>query len=386
MKHIIFSIITLTILAGCGSNAPEQAAQSAAVASENTITLTREQLQKAGIELGQPEQRKIAATLTANGRVAILPDHKATVTARINGMVEQFFVHEGQQVKKGQALMSISASAIFDIQQTYLQAKADLIFLQKELERQKTLSGQQVGATKSYEEVQSKFARANGDLQVAAAKLHYLGIEPASLDRTDHLQLAKTVVVSAPISGNITDISVNLGASVGEGTILCNIVGLDDLHAHIEVFAKDIAFVKEGQEVTIRFPNSAAAAMETKVEYISRDLDPVTKTYSLHIPLAAAKQNNYLPGMPVVAEIKTQGGIPVTALPESALITDGQKVYCFVVDNPGPDKVNFQKLEFEPGLRSGGWMAVPEHLLNGKTVAVRGANLVDGEMRKGEME
>ena len=382
MKHIIFSIITLTIFAGCGSNTSEQSEQPAASTPENTITLTREQLQKSGIELGQPEQRKIAATLTANGVVAILPDNKATVTSRIGGMIEQFFVHEGQNVKKGQALMSISASAVFDIQQAYLQAKADLIFLQKELERQKTLSGQQVGATKSYEEIQSKFERANSDLQVADAKLRYLGIDPTNLDR----QLAKTVVVTAPISGNVTSIPVNLGASVGEGTILCNIVGLDDLHAHIEVFAKDIAFVKEGQEVTIHFPNSAAAVMETKVEYISRDLDPETKTYSLHIPLTATKQHNYLPGMPVVAEIKTQGGIPVTALPESALITDGQKVYCFAVVNPEPDKVTFQKLEFEPGLRSGGWMAVPENLLNGKTVVIRGANLVDGEMRKGEME
>lgn len=386
MKHTFFSILTLTILAGCGSNTPEQTTEPEKPTSENTVTLTREQLQKAGIELGQPEQRKIAATLTANGEVALLPEDKATVTSRISGMIEQFFIHEGQNVKKGQALMSISASAVFDIQQAYLQTKADLIFLQKELERQKTLSTQQVGAAKNYEEVQSKFARANGDLQVAAAKLRYLGIDPSNLDRNDHLQLAKSVIVTAPISGNITGVPVNLGASVSEGTILCTIVGLDDLHAHIEVFAKDIAFVKEGQEVTVRFPNSPVAPIETKVEYISRDLDPETKTYSLHIHLPAPKQNTYLPGMPVVAEIKTEGGVPVTALPESALITDGQTVYCFLVDNPGPDKITFQKLEFEPGLRTGGWMAVPENLLIGKTVAIRGANLVDGEMRKGDME
>lgn len=390
MKYLLLSISILWIAAGCGSAAaPETPVAQADVSDKpahEAVTLSRSQLQSAGIELGMAEQRAIASTLLVNGTVAVLPDGKATVSSKIAGRIEQFFIHEGQQVQKGQALMSVSAAAIFDLQQAYLQAKADLIFLEKELERQKTLSSQQVGASKLYEEAQSKYFRAKGDQQTAAAKLQYLGIGLENLEHPERLQLSQTVVVRAPIGGNVTHIPVNLGASVQEGTLLCNIVGLNDLHAHLEVFAKDIPLVREGQAVSIRFPNTNFTPLQTKLEYISRDLDPESKTYSLHVHLPVSKNSHYLPGMPVTAEIQTQSAAGSWALPEAAVLRDGNTSHFFVATEGPGDAIAFQKVVFEPTLRGGGYIGVPEGLLDGKKVVLRGANLVDGELRKGEMQ
>ena len=388
MKNIFFGILMLSLLSGCGNPAaPDtQMALAEVPAAAETVSLTREQLQRAGIALGLPEQRNIATLLTANGTVAVLPEDKATVSSKMGGRIEQFFIHEGQNVQKGQALMSIASSAIFDIQQAYLQAKADLIFLEKELERQKTLSSQNVGAVKHYEEAQSKYFRAKGDLQTAAAKLQYLGIGVENLEHPERLKLATTITVRAPISGNITEVPVNLGASVGEGTLLCSIVGLDDLHAHLAVFAKDMALVQAGQPVVVRFPNTNFPPLNAKIEYISREMDAVSKTYALHVHLPAPKGHSYLPGMPVVAEIQTQLGSAGLALPEAAVLHDGTASYCFVALHPDGEKIEFQKIAFEPTGRGGGYVGVPEGLLTGKTVVLRGANLVDGEMRRGEMQ
>jgi membrane fusion protein, heavy metal efflux system len=388
MKNIFFSIILLTLFARCGNKtAPETAQTNAETpAASETIRLSRGQLEKSGIALGQPELRSIATTLTANGMVVVLPQSKATVTSKIGGRIEQFFIHEGQQVKKGQVLMSIASNAIFDLQQAYLQAKADLMFWEKELERQKTLSSQNVGATKNYEEARSKYAHTQGDVQVAAAKLRYLGIDLGNLDNPDRLNLAQTVVITAPISGNVSSVLVNLGASVGEGTTVCNIVGLDDLHAHVEVFAKDIGRVQPGQMTFIRFPNTALPQLRAEVEYISRELNPDTKTFSLHVHLPASKGNSYLPGMPIIAEIQTRAGARTMALPEAAVLHDGRASYCFIALNPDKETIDFQKIVFEPTLQNGGWIGIPEGLLTGKTVVLRGANLIEGQMRRGEME
>lgn len=390
MKYTLLSFSILWFVAGCGSTtAPETTDNQAEAPGKQmpeTIALSRAQLQSAGITIGMAEQRAIAGTLLVNGTVAVLPDGKATVSSKIAGRIEQFFIHEGQQVQKGQALMSISATAIFDLQQAYLQAKADLIFLEKELERQKTLSSQQVGASKLYEEAQSKYFRAKGDLQTAAAKLQYLGIGLENLEQPERLQLAQTVVVRAPIGGNVTHIPVNLGASVQEGTLLCSIVGLNDLHAHLEVFARDIPRVREGQAVTIRFPNTNFQPLQTKLEYISRDLDPESKTYSLHVHLPVGKNSEYLPGMPVTAEIQTQSAVGSWALPEAAVLHDGNTAHFFVATEGAGDVIECKKVTFEPSLRGGGYVGVPEALLAGKKVVLRGANLVDGELRKGEMQ
>jgi membrane fusion protein, heavy metal efflux system len=386
MKYIIFGIFAAMFYSACGSNdSPETAAATTPEPAEATVRLTKDQLQKSGIDLGTATEKSIAATLTANGTVAVLPEDKASLSAKISGRIEQFFIHEGQHVKKGQALMSIGTSQIFDIQQAYLQAKADLVFLEKELERQKTLSSQQVGASKNYEEVQSKYARAQGDLQTAAAKLRYLDIDLNGLANPAQLQLAKQVTVYAPISGNITTIPVNLGSSVGEGTVLCNIIGLDDLHAHVEIFARDIALVREKQKAEIRFPNSTQPPILTEVEYISYEMDPETRTYSAHIHLPAPRNNAYLPGMPVVAEIHTTENPRGLALPEAAVLPEGDKVYCFVLEQQQGEVLTFKKVSFTPTRQNGGWVGVPDGLLEGKSVVLKGANLVDGQMRQGEM-
>ncbi|HNG90973.1 MAG TPA: efflux RND transporter periplasmic adaptor subunit, partial [Saprospiraceae bacterium] len=291
MKNILFVLFLALIHIACGDSAPQAEPTPSAepAAAQQTLSLSAEQMRSAGIEVGQPESRSLSSTLSANGTVAVLPEGRASVSSKLAGRIEQFFIHEGQNVRKGQALLSISSSMLFDIQQAYLQARADLVFLEKEVERQKTLSGEQVGATKHWEEAQSKLLRAQADMQAAAAKLRYLGIGLEGLANAAQPNFARTVVVTSPLDGNITDISVNLGSSVTEGTVLCNIVNLNDLHAHIEVFAKDIASVRTKQAATVRFPNSALPDLRTEVEFISQDMSPDTKTYSLHIHLPTGK-------------------------------------------------------------------------------------------------
>ena len=382
MKNILFYILIVGILSGC-NNTPTTPTVAETAPVEG-IVLNNAQIEKAGIELGMLTERNIAATFSANGVVATLPEGKATVTAKMAGRIEQFFVHEGQNIQKGQALVSISSSTIFDLQQNYLQVKADLIFLEKECARQKTLSSQNVGATKNYEEAQSKLARAKGDVQAIAAKLRYLGIGLEQLDNPDNLNLAKTIIVTAPMSGNITSIPTNLGARVEEGTLLCNIIGLDNLHAHVEVFAKDIALVQTGQPISLRFPNASLPALNAKIEYISREMDPERKTYALHIALPN-NSKGYLPGMPLVADIQTNS-MALMAIPESAVLQDGETSYCFVVVASNNETVTFKQQPIEPQLRGNGWIGVANGVLDGKKVVLRGANLLEGEMKKGEMQ
>jgi membrane fusion protein, heavy metal efflux system len=385
MKNILFSAAILLFLAGCGNqNTPENTdATPATAASTEKISLTADQMQKSGIEVAIPTEQGIAAALTVNGTVAVLPEGKATVSSKIAGRVEQILVHEGQNVQKGQVLARVSTSVLFDIQQAYLQAKADLIYLEKELERQKTLSQQQVGAGKNYEEAQSKYARAKGDLEAAAAKLSYLGIGTEQLNNPGQLSLAKSVAITAPIAGNVSAIHVHLGAPVNEGTLLCNVVGLDHLHAHVEVFAKDIALVSPGQTAVVRFPNSSLPEINAKVEYISRELSTDSKTYSIHIPLPA-NGKNWLPGMPLQVDIHTNK-VQALAVPEAALLHDGTETWLFVANSMPDGTMAFEKVNVMPTLRGGGWVALPDAGLTGKKVVVKGAHLIHGEMKRGEM-
>jgi cobalt-zinc-cadmium efflux system membrane fusion protein len=385
---LIAALFAASLLSACNSgNAPaETETTTAAAPAVETVSLLRTQVNTYGITAVSAELREMSPTLYANGTVVVLPEDRATVNAKIAGQVERFFIHEGQNVRAGQPLMSITSSAIFELQHRYLQAKADLVFLEKELERQRTLSSQNVGATKNYEEVQSRYFRAKADLQTASAQLKYLGIGLDGLQNPDQLDVTRSVTVTAPIDGNVSEVMVNLGASVGEQVPLCHIVRLSDMHAHVAVFAKDIGLVREGQTVSVQFPNTGLPAVQADVEHISKEMDPDQKTYALHVHLPAVKGNSFLPGMPVTAQIQTTEKRRTLAVPEAAVLHDGSEYYCFVALDSGGEKIDFQKVVFEPTVQSGGWVGLPEAQFQGKTVVVKGTNWVDGELRKGEMQ
>ena len=68
------------------------------------------------------------------------------------------------------------------------------------------------------------------------------------------------------------------------------------------------------------------------------------------------------------------------------VLVDGTETYCFIQESQNGQETTFRKIIFEPVLRGGGWVGLPEDLFKGKSIVVTGANLVDGEMRKSEME
>ncbi|MEI6409137.1 MAG: efflux RND transporter periplasmic adaptor subunit [Bacteroidota bacterium] len=348
------------------------------------ITLTREQMKMMGIETGAATTQALASGFSANGIVAVLPQNRAAVTAKMGGRLEEILVHEGQNVRKGQILFKIASSAVFDIQQSYLHAKADLLLLEKELDRQRSLQNSNAGAAKNLEEVQSHYFRAKADLESAAAKLQYLGISTDKLQQADHLQLSPAFPVIAPIAGNVTEIPISLGQSVGEGITLCNIVNASEhLHAHVEVFAQQATAIREGQPVLIHFPGGQHADMRSNVEYVSREINPNTRTVSLHVPLPDG--NGIVPGMPLVAMVE-QKPESMPALSEAAVLHDGASLYCFVVEKEDAGAVTFRRSPLTARLNTQGFFGLDQAATNGKRFAISGVPILEGELKKGVMQ
>jgi membrane fusion protein, heavy metal efflux system len=381
MKNILF-IIAILAFSACNKKektTTETVEKTETTSSTDTIRLTQEQLQLMKVELGKPERRQMQGIITANGKVTVLANDMADITALFKGRVEKINVHEGQFVKKGDVLMELISPDMINLQEDYLKAKSELHFLTQELDRQRIMAKENVGANKNLQEIESKVFYQNTMLKSAEAKLKLAHLPPPQYDS----DFETKILIKTPISGYLDHFPVSIGTTVNEGMKLAHVESFDDLHLDIALFEKDLQQVKPNQKVRVRFADPSLPETTGHIEYVGRDIDPITKTATLHVPFTPPSGKIIATDMSVVASIETDNNSAL-ALPESAVVQDEDKFYCFTLENTKDKTLIFKKVEILLRGKNNGWLGVSDEL-NGKTVVLRGANVLLGESKKSAM-
>lgn len=379
MKNILLLIIIAFSVVACGKKGTQTNSQEAIETNQaDSLSLTTEQLKLMNIELGNPEQKSFVGSIVANGKVTVLANDMADISSPLQGTVVKINAHEGQFVKKGTVLIEMTSPDIIGLQRDYLVAQSELFFLEKELERQQIMAKENVGASRNEQEVRSKVMMQKAILKTTASKLKLVGITPPQYDG----EIVEKIRIYAPISGYIDHFPVSIGTTAMEGTKLSHIKSFDDPHADIMIYERDLQRIKTNQAVRLRFADPSVSEVVGHIEYIGRDVDPTTKTLTLHVPFTPPAGKTIATDMILTAFIETSGTQPMTAIPESAVVQDEGKYYCFVVEKNDGKVLTFNKLEFVPTGMSKGWIGVSG--IEGKQLVVRGANVLLSESKKGE--
>jgi membrane fusion protein, heavy metal efflux system len=379
MKNILILIIAFSIIA-CGKKQAQKADNNVSEIinnQSNDIVLTKEQLNLMHIELGNAEKRSFVGSIIANGKVTVLANDMADISSPMRGTVVKINAHEGQFVKKGMVLLELTSPDIIGLQRDYLVAQSELFFLEKELERQQIMAKENVGASRNEQEVRSKVMMQKAILKTSASRLHLADIPTPQYEG----EIVEKIRILAPISGYIDHFPVSIGTTAMEGTKLAHIESFDDPHADVSIYERDLQKIKTGQSVRLQFADPSVPSVVGHVEYIGRDIDPATKTVTLHVPFTPPSGKTMATDMMLKAIIETSGTQPLTAVPESAVVQEEGKYYCFMVEKNDGKSLTFNKIEFIPTGLMSGWIGIGEGMM-GKQLVVRGANVLFGESKK----
>ncbi len=378
MKNILFLLITILFVA-CSQKEVAKNEETAAIkTASDSLVLTTNQIQLMHIELGNTEKRSFAGSITTTGRVTVLANDMADISSPMRGTVVKINVHEGQFVNKGTVLMELTSSDIIGLQRDYLVAQSELFFLEKELERQQIMAKENVGAARNEQEVRSKVMMQKAIMTTTAAKLRLAGVSPPQYEGN----IVEKIRILAPISGYIDHFPVSIGTTALEGTKLAHIKSFEDPHADVSLYERDLQKIKPNQAVRLRFADPSVPEAIGRIEFIGRDIDPSTKTLTLHVPFTPPAGKTMATDMILTAFIETSGTQPMTVIPESAVVQDEGKNYCFVVEKNDGKALTFKKIEFLPTGLSTGWVGISG--IDGKQIVVRGANVLMGETKKSE--
>ena len=241
----------------------------------------------------------VANSPTFNGLISVAPNRFATVSLTIGGRIHSLNVMSGKAVARGQVIATLDNPEFIELQQTYLESKAQLEYLEKEYLRQETLGQGEATSQKREEESRADSLSMKSRTEAAATRLKALGISPSSVCTNG---IRPYLPVVAPIGGFVGNLSVNLGKYVEAGMPICDVVNKSNPMLELTVYEKDIALMKVGDKLQFRVNGLGKSTFAATIVSIDQAVDK--KDYSIKVYAKVSETNpQFRPGMYVRAKI-----------------------------------------------------------------------------------
>ncbi|MBP6184356.1 MAG: efflux RND transporter periplasmic adaptor subunit [Saprospiraceae bacterium] len=292
----------------------------------NTAVLTNEQVKTIGIEYGIIEKKQLTATLKLNGLLRVPNNQQASVTSLFGGVVNTLPIQQGNRVRRGQVLATLTNTNFIIIQEEYLTISSKLSLAELGYNRQKELQQGNATSTKNVQEAESELSALKAQKASLRKQLELLGIDHSSLTSNN---IKSVISVRSPIDGIISNIYVYLGSYVDMNKPIADIVDNNQLHLDLYVYEKDLPKLGVGQNIHFTLTNNPGKEYDAQVYAVSNTFEPNTKTVAVHANVKGDKQG-LIDGMSITALVSLENAT-VNAVPVNALVNHEGQDYIFIV-------------------------------------------------------
>lgn len=327
-----------------------------------SVQLTASQIHQFGVTFDTAAIRRLTSDTRTAGVVTFDETNMAQVAPKFGGFVERLFINStGQQVRRGQAMLTIYSPELLAAQQELL--------LAAKLDRS-------IGRS-SVPGVPGESANL---ADASRRRLQLWDISNAQIDdilRTG--QVRRTLTLYAPVSGIVVDKKVLQGQAITAGQELYTIADLSYVWVDAELREADAANVRVGSAVGIRFPGLPGRPYRGRVAYVYPTLQQEARTVKARIVIPNA-DGVLKPGMYGTVQLTTPSRSALT-VPSSAILRTGDRNIVFV------DMGNGQLMphNVEPGSTAGNYTEILSGLEPGQRVVTSAQFLLDSESNLGEV-
>ncbi|MCB9283484.1 MAG: efflux RND transporter periplasmic adaptor subunit [Lewinellaceae bacterium] len=350
ISNFFFALLLPGLLVGalaCSRDASPGEVSAEISGTTPGIRLTTEQMELAGVEVGQISRRMMNQYLECTGQIEVPPQNRASIHSPIQGFVQDVRYLEGDFVQKGAVLANLSHPDLIRLQRELLESKGRLQWLEQELARKETLVEGDAIARKEQAKAASDYQIEKAHYNGIKAELNMIGLPVTAIENGE---IQQVLPLKAPVSGFITGIHTHLGELVQPGKPLYEMVDPGHIHLELQVFAKDAINVRPGQAIECWVPG-LEEHYRAEVHLIGREIDQDTKTVQVHGHFAKDPAQ-LLPGTYVQGKITTVAD-SIWAVPQSAIVLENGKPVLYFQKGD-----YFEAVEVETGIQDGEYIAV----------------------------
>jgi Cu(I)/Ag(I) efflux system membrane fusion protein len=309
--------------------------------SVNAVALANISTTKVGFSTSGDSSLKLSGTIEENEKAV------ATQASYFDGRIEKLFINfEGEEVRNGQRLATIYSPELVSAQQ-------ELITASSLKESQPAL----------YTAVRNK---------LKLWKLTEKQIQ--QIEQSGQIQ--ENFPVYANVSGTVSEIMVEAGNYVKQGSPLFKIANLNTVWAVFDAYENQVSLLKEGQNIGIVTKAYPDKKFDAKISFINPVLNSATRTVEVRAVLNNPK-GELKPGMFVagVLGLTQKSEDDTIIIPESAVLWTGERSVVYLktdLNNPV-----FEMREITLGNAINGGYVVLSGLENGDEIVTNGTFTVD---------
>ena len=326
-KEIVFGII-ISSLISCGHNAVSDVTDSNDSIDSEVVSLTKEQVSKMSISLGDATEQLMSSTIKVQGEIDLPPQNMISINFPMGGFLKHTKLIPGMRVSKGEVIATVNDQSIIQLQQDFLMAVAKLDLLKLEQGRQQDLKSANAGVSRNFQQIESDVKVQTITVNALKEKLKLIGVNPVVLNENN---LSGDVFIKSPINGYVSKVNVNTGKYIQPTETLFELIDPDDIHVALTIFEKDLPAVTKGTSVMVYQPQSPANQYQAEVILVNKGIDE-DRTATAHCHFKNFP-SNLLPGMLVEGELVVRNK-KATVLPDDAVVRFGNGQFIFVLISP----------------------------------------------------
>lgn len=337
------------------------------------IPLSEKQVKAVDLKMGEAQEREMDAMLHVNGSLVLRAQDMGNVSSLMGGIVKNVYVKEGQMVSRGQVVATIENTDVVTLQREYYTAYKESEMARLELDRQKILASAGAGIKKTLQMSEKNYKVAQANLLGTGRQLQQMGISTKEVAKG---KFTTVFPLRAPISGTVSDMQASLGSYADMQTPLMKIRNNHAVECDLNVFEKDIAKVKVGDQVLVSLTNQPGVNVSGRVYGMNQYLNKGTKSVAVHVKLDAKRGAKLFEGMYVSGQIATGRQLCMT-LPDKAIVSADGKQYVFALNQQHSKggTYSFSRHEVTTGVSNNGYteVALCKHLKKGQKIVTDNA-------------
>jgi cobalt-zinc-cadmium efflux system membrane fusion protein len=352
---------------------------------DDVVELTDEESNAIQIDTVKASYKPLRSQLQALGKVFAHPRRKAIVSYAFSARVSDIHIQLGDWARRGQKLVTLQSEEVGSAKSEFYKAQADYELAKVNHERQKRLFDRGVGAQKDYLVSEAGFKVAEAQLNAAEKKLHVLGFSEEQVKAISEThQISPIITLYAPISGKIIEHNAILGAMVDQGTEILTILDPSVVCIHAEIYERDIAKMRIGQDVEASVPAYPGETFLGKISFIGDVLNEETRTITVRSEIDN-QEYKLKPGMFADISIFLNHQSRALVLPLEAVLDEKDETIVFlkVAGKYIPQIV-------KTGIRNGGSIEILAGIQEGAEVVTKGnfqlkSKLYEDILKKGHV-
>ncbi len=367
-----------------GQSAPAASAAAtpgAVPLAEVTVTLSPEEIARAGIEVAAVEAIATPATVRIPATVQPNAYRTVVVTSLAAGRVTRVSAELGDRVKQGQTLAELYSPELADAETRYLATRAELEAHEQMLRRTEKLVDIGAASRQELERVHAEHATATTAVASALARVTLLGVPGTGVARLNAGgEPSATIFVTAPRDGVITARNANAGVNVDAAAALFTVADLSTVWVVGELLERDFARIGVGSPVTVAIPAYPDRTWTGKVSYVDPQMKPETRTGQLRVEIANPGTDLRIGMFVDLQAIMAGTSEPQLVVPRTAVQTIGERSVVYLVKPQEPG--TFIERTIELGDRTGDLVVVRAGVAAGDAVVSKGSFSIRAERER----